>query len=200
MGRRRLWNGEPVGANPFALPRGPLGVAAGWVLAVTNRRQQADVLAALAPGAYRSVLEVGCGPGVLLGLLASAPGVEEVAGVDPSQRMVSMSRRRNAAALRAGRLRVHPGSAGATGEPDAAFDLVVTVNTVAMWPSLDEGAAELHRVLRPGGRAAVSWHGASSRFALTGEEDATVLAALRRRFGAAERRDLGSAVLFEAPR
>ncbi|MDT0300978.1 class I SAM-dependent methyltransferase [Streptomonospora wellingtoniae] len=200
MGERKLWSGEPVGGNPFALPRGPLGVAAGWVLARANRRQQAEILEALAPGHYRSVLEVGCGPGVLLDLLASAPGVEEVAGVDPSRQMVSMARRRNAAALRAGRLRVHPGSAGATGEPDAAFDLVVTVNTVAMWPSLDDSLAELYRVLRPGGRAAVSWHGASSRFALTDEEDARVLAALRRRFGAAERRELGSAVLFEARR
>ncbi|GAA4889813.1 class I SAM-dependent methyltransferase [Streptomonospora salina] len=194
---RRLWTGEPVGANPFALPRGPAGLAAGWILARTNRRQQHEVIRALAPVAGRRVLEVGCGPGVLIGLAADA-GAEAVAGVDPSREMVAMARRRNAAAVRSGRVRLHRGSAAATGAADAEFDLVVTVNTVAMWPFLDDGAAELHRVLRPGGRAVVSWHGARSRFALRADEDAAVAAALRRRFGTVRRRETETAVLFEA--
>src|SRR5439155_24401735 len=51
------------------------------------------------------------------------------------------------------------GDAGATGLPDAAVDLVVGVNNVAIWPDLDAGVTELHRVLRPGGRLVLSWHG-----------------------------------------
>ncbi|QBI53714.1 class I SAM-dependent methyltransferase [Streptomonospora litoralis] len=195
---RRLWSGTPVGADPFALPRGPLGRAAGRVLALSNRRQNAEVAEELAPRPFHCGLEVGCGPGVLVELLAARPEPVTLVGVDPSAEMVAMAGRRNAAAVRTGRLRLHRGSAAATGEPDAAFDLVVSVNTVGLWPSLDDGLAELHRVLRPGGRAVLSWHLRPTRFALTPVECAQLIAALRWRFGTAQRRDLYCSVLFEA--
>ncbi|MFC4945424.1 class I SAM-dependent methyltransferase [Pseudonocardia sp. GCM10023141] len=59
-----------------------------------------------------------------------------------------------------GRVRVDPGDAADTGRPDASLDLVVSVNTVAIWPELDTGVAELRRVLRPGGRRVLAWDGA----------------------------------------
>jgi SAM-dependent methyltransferase len=149
------------------------------------------------PGA--AVLEVGHGPGVLLGMLAAVPGTS-VTGVDPSPEMVRMARRRNAAAVRAGRLRVAEGRADATGLPAASVDLVVTVNTVAMWPRLDPGMAEFHRVLRPGGRAVVAWHRLPPRFALAPAELAEVERALAARFGAAGRTVLRRSVVFTAVR
>ncbi|MBV2362324.1 class I SAM-dependent methyltransferase [Streptomonospora nanhaiensis] len=197
MADRELWTGRPPGSNPFALPRGPLGRAAGWVLAFTNRAQNAEVLRACRVAGCRRVLEVGHGPGVLVRMLAEVPGVN-VTGVDPSPEMVAMARRRNAAGVRAGRVRLHRGTAADTGEPDAAFDLVLSVNTVAMWPYLDPGMAEFHRVLRPGGRAVVTWHRFPESFRLSAAQFALVEEAMAKRFGAAERRLLPGSVVFEA--
>lgn len=39
---------------------------------------------------------------------------------------------------------------------------MVTVNTVAMWPDLDDGLRELHRVVRRGGTVLIAWHGGSA--------------------------------------
>lgn len=196
--RRRLWTGAAPGMNPFALPHGLFGPAAGLLMARGNRVQNAEVLAYCGVGPRDDVLEVGHGPGVLLGMLARR--ARNVTGVDPSPQMVRMARRRNAEAVRAGRVRVRVGSAEATGAPDASADLVVSVNTVAMWPRLDAALDELHRVLRPGGLLAVSWHLSPEGFTLAPDERAALEAALSRRFGASSTADLRHGALFSARR
>ncbi|WP_046472190.1 class I SAM-dependent methyltransferase [Allosalinactinospora lopnorensis] len=195
--RRELWTESEPGANPFALPRGLIGHLAGWIMARANRAQNTEVAGFLGIGDEEDVLEVGHGPGVLIELLARHRGVT-VTGVDPSSEMVRMALRRNAEAARAGRVRVRRAGAQATGCEDASMDLVVSVNTVAMWPSLDDCLAEFHRVLRPGGRSVITWHRRPARFALTVEELSTVEEAVRKRFGAAERHELPSSVVFGA--
>ncbi|WP_017622431.1 class I SAM-dependent methyltransferase [Nocardiopsis chromatogenes] len=196
--RRQLWSGTSPSGNPFALPRGPFGPVAGLLMARGNRRQNAEVLAYCGVAPEDEVLEVGHGPGVLLGLLAER--ARAVTGVDPSPQMVRMALRRNFAAVRAGRVRVRVGSAEHTGAPDASADLVVSVNTVAMWPRLDAAVDELHRVLRPGGRLVLSWHLSPARFALAPDERAEVREALARRFGAADTGDLRHGAVFFARR
>ncbi|GAA3735166.1 SAM-dependent methyltransferase [Spinactinospora alkalitolerans] len=197
MSQRRLWTGREPGGNPFALPRGVIGHLAGWVLARSNRDQNAEVLDFLDVGAGERVLEVGHGPGVLVELLARRPDVT-VEGVDPSAEMVHMARRRNAEAVRAGRVRLRTGAAAATGLAAAAVDLVVSVNTVAMWPDLAAGVAEFHRVLRPGGRAVITWHGGTGHLALRPDELDTIESTLRAEFGDARRHLLERSVVFTA--
>jgi SAM-dependent methyltransferase len=144
--------------NSFAaLPSGRIGTFGGQLMRVVNRAQQHEIARLLGPLTGVDVLEVGHGPGVLLGLLART--ARHVTGVDPSVEMRALAIRAHAGAIAAGRLEVRAGDAGATGLPDAAVDLVVSVNSVAIWPDLDAGVAELHRVLRPGGRLVLSWHG-----------------------------------------
>jgi SAM-dependent methyltransferase len=144
--------------NSFAaLPAGRLGTCGGRLMRLLNRAQQREIIAFLGPLAGKDVLEVGHGPGVLLGMLTRT--ARHVIGVDPSLEMRALAIRAHAGAIAAGRLDVRAGDAGATGLPDAAVDVVVGVNNVAIWPDLDAGVGELHRVLRPGGRLVLSWHG-----------------------------------------
>lgn len=143
--------------SPFAHPRGLRGILAGRFMRWTNRQRDLAELAGVRPG--DRVLEVGYGPGVLLGLLAERVGDGRVSGVDPSPEMRDLAARRNRAAIRAGRMDLRLGTAEATGFGDAEFDRVVTVNTVALWPDLEAGLRELHRVTRPGGRVLIAWHG-----------------------------------------
>ena len=183
----------------FALPRGRLAKVMGWVMGRGNLVEQHDVLDALEVRPGDRVLEVGHGPGALLELITAAGAT--VAGVDPSPEMCEMARHRlpSGSAIRVG-------TAEATGHPDAAFDLVVSVNNVPMWSDLDGGFAELRRVLRPGGRLVVAWHGGETptgmarRLALPDEVLDRILDRLRHVFGSGERRTLRHVELLQATR
>lgn len=112
----------------------------------------AGVVAA-APG--ERVLEVGCGHGVLVDLLAAAGG--EVLAVDRSPSMAAAAVRRNRARVDAGAVAVQ--AAGLL-EADLGFrpvDVVVSFDVRAFWtPPAPEWDA-VARVLAPGGRVLVGF-------------------------------------------
>ncbi len=158
-----------------------------------NGGQQRELLDLLGDAAAGDVLEVGHGPGVLLGLLVRRSAVRRIVGVDPSQDMRWLAVRALAWEIAAGRVEIRPGDAAATGLPDGAVDLAVSVNNIAIWPDLDAGVAELRRVVRPGGRLLLSWHGgteparAARRLLLPEEQQARIEDAVRARFAEVRR-------------
>lgn len=89
------------------------------------------------------VMDVGCGPGVTLGLLEES-GLEAV-GVDRSSAMLREAARRGGLRLAAGTIQRLPVRA-------ACVDGVVCECVLSLSPSMREGLAEIRRVLRPGGR------------------------------------------------
>jgi SAM-dependent methyltransferase len=196
------WTTGTVPNSFAALPAGRLGLLGGQLMRLVNRAQQHEVARLLGPLDGMDVLEVGHGPGVLLGLLART--ARHVTGVDPSTEMRRLAVRAHAGAIAAGLLEVRPGDAGATGLPDGAVDLVVSVNNVAIWPDLDGGVAELRRVLRLGGRLVLSWHGGErpARMArgLVLPEDRLhrICLALRERFPEVRRTLTRRCTVFEA--
>ena len=98
------------------------------------------------------------------------------------------------------------GSADATGLPDAGVDRVVSVRNVAIWPDLEAGLTELHRVVRPGGAVVIAWHGGSNpsrvvkALRLPEEGLARIERALRDRFGDVTRQQVSSLEVFRAVR
>lgn len=151
MGIRSWATGGPIN-SPFAFPSGWIGRLAGRFMFYTNRQDEVLSVLGVRPGEH--VLEVGYGPGALIRLLGHT-GAGRVCGVDPSPDMLRLAARRS----RGADLRL--GTASDTGFPDASFDCLVTVNTVALWPDLTAGLRELRRVTRPGGRVMIAWHGGS---------------------------------------
>ena len=104
---------------------------------------------------YRA-LDIGCGGGATMGRLArhiqAAGGMGHVSGVDISEVSCEASRRNNAEAIRAGQMDVTQASVESLPYPDAAFDVVTTVESFYFWPNPTRCLAEVARVVRPGGR------------------------------------------------
>lgn len=104
-------------------------------------------LAGRGPG---TALDAGMGPGRLCGELARAGWT--VSGVDASAEMVDFARNR----LPDARVRLVQAPIEALPFPDESFDLV-TATGVLEYSDMTRALDELARVLRPGGRAVVSY-------------------------------------------
>jgi ubiquinone/menaquinone biosynthesis C-methylase UbiE len=190
--------------NLFANPSGWLGRLAGRFMLWTNKHD--DLIDALDVQPNDDVLEVGYGPGGLIKLLAERTDAASIRGVDPSPEMRDQARRLNREAVRDGRVRLDLGTAERSGLPDASVDRVVSVRNVAIWPDLEAGVAELHRVVRPGGVVVIAWHGGSApnRIAkplhLPPEKLDRIEQVLRERFGQVTRSQTKSLEVFTAVR
>jgi arsenite methyltransferase len=140
----------------FGRPRGMLGRIGGWLMARGNADTERHLvkLADIAP--QDMVLVLGPGPGV--GLEAAGIQAGHAVGVDPSETMLSACGQRCADLIDKGKVELVRGDAENTGQPDASVDVVLSVNNVMLWPDWRAGFAELHRILRPGGRLLISVH------------------------------------------
>jgi arsenite methyltransferase len=142
----------------FGHPRGVAGRMGGSIMALGNRERERAAIALAALSSGDVVLIVGHGPGVGMALAAVAvsPG-GHVIGVDPSAVMRAMAAERCVQWIRSGDLEVRPGSAENTSCANESIDAAISVNNVMLWDR-PAGFADIHRVLRPGGRLVVTMH------------------------------------------
>ena len=112
------------------------------------------------------ILDIGCGSGMSIKLLAKMAAAGFVAGIDYSHEMVAQARWRNAAAIRAGRVEIVHGDVAALPYDDASFNKVIGVETFYFWPDPIQNLREVRRVLRdpqgenePGGLLALAMEG-----------------------------------------
>jgi len=143
--------------SQFMRPRGFVGWLVGWEMALRSSNRQRNVWAVGLLGVEPTdrVLEIGFGPGIAIRELSRRATHGLVCGVDHSAVMVRQATRRNAEAVRAGRVDLRLGSAEhlpAFAEP---FDKVLAVNNMGMWHEPAAGLQALHRRMRPGGRIAI---------------------------------------------
>ena len=136
-------------------PTGLFGRVVGRLMNRHNARINAFAVRELGVAPTDRVIEVGFGGGAALPALLERAAL--VAGIDRSVDMVHWARRRFRRAVTSGRADFREGSVETIPFPAATFDKAYTVNTVYFWRSLDEGFAELHRVLAPGGRAVIGF-------------------------------------------
>jgi ubiquinone/menaquinone biosynthesis C-methylase UbiE len=124
---------------------------------------QGELLALAAPAPGEAVLDVACGTGVVVMAAARAVGPGgRVLGVDLADAMVLASRRR-AQELGLGHAAFERMDAEQLQLPDAGFDLVLCALGLMYLPDPDAALREVHRVLRPGGRAVLAVWGERAR-------------------------------------
>lgn len=126
--------------------------------------QRAKVIEMLAPAPGEHVLDIGVGPGLLAHDLARLVGeAGRLVGLDAAAAMLKVARTRLAAMPQA---ECVEGDAADLRFSDASFDIAVSTQVHEYVADIDKAVRELHRVLKPGGRAlildtdwrSVVWH------------------------------------------
>jgi ubiquinone/menaquinone biosynthesis C-methylase UbiE len=98
-----------------------------------------------------NILELHFGTGGLIRIFAAAAPQGFIAGVDPSQTMWEIARRRNEAAIRAGRVDLRVCEPSLLPWPQGRFDKAIAIDGFRSWADPLEVLRALRRVIRPGG-------------------------------------------------
>lgn len=96
-------------------------------------------------------VDVACGTGDVVFLLADRYGKGEFIGVDLTQEMIDLARRRSAV----GEVRFECGDMSLLTMEDSSVDVVTGSYAIRNAPDLHDALAEFHRVLKPGGMLAL---------------------------------------------
>lgn len=97
-----------------------------------------------------TIVELGIGPGLLAIELNKLCPQARIIGLDPSEEMLKLARK-NAEAAGASGLEVRRGTAENIPLEAGSADLVVSQSSLHEWENLQQGIAEIFRVLKPGG-------------------------------------------------
>jgi SAM-dependent methyltransferase len=129
-------------------PRGWAGEIVSRVMACETARANRYALERLALAPGEAMLEVGCGHGRTLAAIARRSRAGFLAGVDPSEVMVRLARRR----LRRAVAEIRLGVSACLPYEDRRFDAALAVHVLYFWRDPAIELREIHRVLRLGGR------------------------------------------------
>lgn len=162
---RQFWEAHPVAAAAIAAGRGTEQYFADY-----DRLREANESPGFSRALHeygdfkgRTVLDVGCGNGYVLGKYA-AEGAR-VFGVDLTGAGIALCRKRFALQGLDGRFMV--GNAESLPFPDAYFDCACSMGVLHHTPNPRAGVDELHRVLKPGGRLVLMlYHRNSAQYRL----------------------------------
>ena len=121
-----------------------------WLLFGPSHRALIRRIRAVAGDQPIRILDVGCGTGVFAAKIRQALPMARVWGVD----LVSDMLRKGADRWRRHSVGVQPVQGDSERLPfaDGSFDFITCANSFHHYPHQDRAVAEMHRVLRPGGR------------------------------------------------
>ncbi len=134
---------------------GAIGRLIAFIMARETWGENRRAIEALGIRAFDHVLDVGCGHGRSLPLLASLASRGKVVGVDPSDLMIEIASERNRDLIRLCRVELAVSTAADLPFTAATFDAALCVHVVYFWKDLNTNLKAIARVMKPGGRLAL---------------------------------------------
>ncbi len=101
------------------------------------------------------ILDIGCGAGRSLSILAQKVPEGKVFGMDYSPEMVRMASKVNQKLITQGWVEVIQASVSSMPFEDSFFDLVVASETIHFWPEIPKDLCEVYRVIKPSGHLVI---------------------------------------------
>lgn len=146
-------------ARQFRQPRGLLGALAGVIMAnrPSNRRRNAWAVERLDVKPDDRVLEIGCGPGFAIELVAARLDTGCVVGIDHSPVMIEQARRRNRAGVDAGKVELAMRGIDDLPVTLGGFTKIIAVNVLQFLPDLNAACAAITDIMAPGAMLAVTY-------------------------------------------
>jgi ubiquinone/menaquinone biosynthesis C-methylase UbiE len=133
-------------------PTGCLGAIIGRIMAGETAADNDRAITILGIQPTDSVIDVGTGHGRSLGMMAARATRGIVVGVDTSDVMLAIARRRNRALIRKGRVQVEKGASDNLPFPSASFDKALAVHTLYFWQPAEPHLRSIANILKVGGR------------------------------------------------
>ena len=137
-------------SKQFADPKGFGGGIVSLVMNRQNRPLYDETIRLLSLSDSDSVLDIGCGNGFVLNLLAQRHNAT-FSGIDPSKEIIEAAERRNHKYVKSKKMSFTCQDVSSLSFPDESFSNVYTINTVYFWGDLETPMREIWRVLKPGG-------------------------------------------------
>lgn len=102
---------------------------------------------------FGSILDVGCGTGTLLNFIAGNSGIHELYGIDPSENMIKIARKKNI-----NRCRFYIESIETMSLSDSSIDCVVSTTAFSHFSNAGNALGQIHRVLKRTGYCIIVEH------------------------------------------
>ena len=140
----------------FGNPSGLLGRLIGNRMARGNVYDAQWTISLLDIQPHHLILEIGFGPGVSTQMAGEKASKGFVTGIDHSSTMVQAASKRNADAIRSGRMELNQGDVASLPYPDESFDIAFSLHSIYFWQNPVDCLKQLRRVLKPGGLLAIT--------------------------------------------
>lgn len=137
--------------SQYRHPRGAIGRAIGERMRRQHEPEVQWTLSLLDVKPSDSILEIGFGAGRAIELLTTQATNGHITGIDLSQTMLRVARRRNAHAIETGQVDLRHGDVTTLPFEDAQFDKIFSIHTLYFWHDYPRAIAEIARVLKPRG-------------------------------------------------
>jgi len=137
-------------AKQLSNPTGIGGRLVSSVMSRQNRPLYEETIRLLEPSDTDSILDIGCGNGHVLHMLArQCDGT--FTGIDTSADIIALAARRYRKLVKSGKMTFTHQDVNAMSFGDGSFQKAYTINTVYFWEDLNHTVAEIRRVLKPNG-------------------------------------------------